>query len=229
MIRTRAIITIPLFALLVAVGLATKNLKSPQLMTAKRDRTTPFDLSKRTRPPQPPSPRVLASSASSEPKGETPEIIALKEILASKNDNDPRLDTELKSTSPEVHQQLISTYRSLPPEQRNQRGLIAFLIARDLKSDQDVEFLREVINEPACLGLKQCDTTDETEAHDQAINETTLLYPQLVILHQLESHLRQPSSLIDRGRLAELLRNAEDHQAPKIQRTAERLRRAFQL
>lgn len=119
----------------------------------------------------------------------------LKEILASKNDNDPRMDTQLIFLSPELKAAMKKEYEGMRPEARNERGTIAFLIGREIKNDQDVEFLESILMEKPCLSLSDCSksqtaATTETE-HLESTNETTANYPQLMALRQMVKTYKQ--------------------------------------
>jgi hypothetical protein len=119
----------------------------------------------------------------------------LTQILASKNDNDKRLDTEFKNLSPGTKFLLKQKYASLPAEARNERGTIVFLLGRDLASSgtvEDFKFFDEVGAEPPCQSLGDC--SKETKAgpedsHEETTIGVTLSYPQQVLLHTLQDYL----------------------------------------
>lgn len=146
-------------------------------------------------------------------------------ILKSKNDNDPRIDRELKSLSPEMHQNLQSAYDQIPIEDRNGRGLIAFLIARDLTTTADVEFLRKIYQESPCLSFQNCGVAAPPDPHIDGINQTSLNYPQLAGLYQLELKLKaQPDLLRNpemKNHVRDLLREARQFPNDSIQKRAE--------
>ena len=126
-----------------------------------------------------PSPRPLDKT----------EIIS--EILESGNDNDPRIDRELRDLDFDTRLRLREKYRSLPLERRNARGMLIFLLGRELHSVEDFAFLKEVLSEKPCLGLANCSRPDsmslshpDDDHHDSGL-ELTLAYPQLVALHSL--------------------------------------------
>ncbi len=129
-----------------------------------------------------------------------PEIRVLDEILLSKNDNDPRMDQELKNFSDPVKNALKKKYSSFKPELRNERGTIVFLIGRELSegrgSSEDIRFLKEVLLEQPCYNLADCSksaTTTPDDEHVQGINETTAMYPQLMDLRYLKIALENGS------------------------------------
>ncbi len=121
-----------------------------------------------------------------------------QEILLSKNDNDPRLDSDLKNLSPALHQALLAKYSSLPMESRSERGLIVFLVARDLQSPDDLKFLKSIYDESPCLSLANCGTRTESDPHISGIDDTSANYPQLTALFQLDQLLTtKPGILMD--------------------------------
>lgn len=156
-----------------------------------------------------------------------------EDILKKRNDNDPRLDTELKSPSPEIRKALYEKYDLIPSEARNDKGLIVFLIARDFNSPEDAQFLKKVFEEPPCLSLADCKTVGPDDAHHAGVDQTTLNYPQLAGLYQLEKRLEtHPEILKDpvqRADVVAILRQAEAYQVPKVQAKASQIRSRFQL
>ena len=122
----------------------------------------------------------------------------LNEILLAKNDNDPRLDTELRKLSPGAKDLFRTRYDSLNPELRNERGTVVYLLGRNLSSKEDVEFLRKVLEETPCRSLADCqrnpDRVAGADEHLEAANETTLAYPQIVALKSLEGYLSRPDA-----------------------------------
>ncbi|MFZ3229550.1 MAG: hypothetical protein WA160_05050 [Pseudobdellovibrio sp.] len=154
-------------------------------------------------------------------------------VLASKNDNDPRLDQDLKYLSKDLRQALFEKYNSLPSENRNDRGLIVFLISRDIQSAADATFLKSVFEEPPCLSLSDCKTIGQDDAHHSGMNQTTLNYPQLAGLYQIEKQLTaHPEILKDavqRDGILKTLQQAENFPVPAVQRKAEQIRLKFGL
>ncbi|MBK7962001.1 MAG: hypothetical protein IPK04_12860 [Bdellovibrionales bacterium] len=113
----------------------------------------------------------------------------LQEILASQNDNDPRLDKTFKGMSDDLHLILQEQYLEIPAENRNQRGLLAFLIARDLKNTEDLDFLKKIYEESPCLSLENCNSRTSSDPHLSGVDEASMNYPQLASLYQLEKQL----------------------------------------
>lgn len=72
----------------------------------------------------------------------------LGEIFVSKNDNDPRLDSDLRKLDEEAKAAFRAKYRALPPELRNERGTIVFLLGRNLTTAGDYAFMKNVLSEP---------------------------------------------------------------------------------
>ena len=135
----------------------------------------------------------VSSNEASLPQSEQRKLSILSEILTSKNDNDPRYDTELRNFSPEAKRVMVRKYADTQPEKRNERGTYVFLIGREIKDAADVAFLKSVLNEKPCLSLENCDRVPESgsgdEEHLGAINETTANYPQLVAIRALKHRI----------------------------------------
>ena len=128
------------------------------------------------------------------------QVRAFDEIIRTKNDNDPRLDTTLKNLAPETKAQLRTRYESFPRERRNARGLTVFLIGREMATNDDVAFISAVLDEAPCLSLGDCSKPPQEsgEAHegihagegDQG-GEVSLAYPQLVAVRMLVPWLKK--------------------------------------
>lgn len=155
----------------------------------------------------------------------------VEDILDSKNDNDPRLDSELKNLTPELKLALQTRYKQLPEEKRNERGLLLHLVARELNSIQDLEFIQSAYEEPPCMGLSDCRQADNFDPHMDALNQTTLDYPQKVGLYHLEKSLGERPQLLEdaafKNAAIELLKSAENFPVPSIQRQAKKIRQKF--
>ena len=119
----------------------------------------------------------------------------LEEIFNSKNDNDPRLDSDFNDLSAQTKNLMRQKYREIPPERRNERGTIVFLLGRNLSSAQDWAFLRGVVSEPPCLSLEDCskEIPSQEDAHESGI-EVTLAYPQIVSLKMAQRALSSSAS-----------------------------------
>ncbi|MBU6152971.1 MAG: hypothetical protein KGP28_01600 [Bdellovibrionales bacterium] len=140
---------------------------------------------------------AVSPAAASEPQGlsaeESRKLSILSEIIASKNDNDQRFDTELRNLSPEAKRALVRKYAEVRPEKRNELGTYVFLIGREIKDEADVAFLKSVLMEKPCLSLENCERPPEGQSGDEehlgAINETTANYPQLVAIRAIRHKL----------------------------------------
>ncbi|MBI5247411.1 MAG: hypothetical protein HY923_09530 [Elusimicrobia bacterium] len=114
-----------------------------------------------------------------------PELVQLREleeILASRNDNDPRLDRDFLGLSPDAKRLFRAKYRSTPRERLNERGTIVYLLGKNLTESADWAFILEVAAEPPCLSLADC---SKRSAEGGALgDEVTLAYPSLVALRQ---------------------------------------------
>lgn len=161
-------------------------------------------------------------------------LTVFKEILISRNDNDPRLDQVFKHNSKELKEVLQKIYQKLPMESRNERGTIAYLIARDIQTEEDVQFLEGVFKEDPCLSLEDCKTISNDDPHFSGINQTSANYPQQVVLYQLDHFdqqltanpsLRQNSNI--RNAIENLLRTAALFPVPLIREKAEKLQKKF--
>lgn len=154
--------------------------------------------------------------------------LVFESVLATKNDSDPRLDTDLKNLSSDIRKALFEKYQALPPEERNNKGLIVFLIARDIQSAQDLEFLNKVYQEGPCLSLENCKQTGSDDPHYSGMNQTTLNYPQLAGLYQIEKQLREKPEILKnpelRNGIVTALKHAENFPVPVVQQKAEQIR-----
>ncbi len=119
----------------------------------------------------------------------------LDEILATKNDNDPRMDSELRGLSPTSKRMMEDRYRSLPAEKRNERGTIAFLVGREISSADDVAFMEGILAESPCLSLGDCSreekNIDDEHLHAETGAAVSLAYPQMVALHSIEGQIEK--------------------------------------
>ncbi len=151
--------------------------------------------------------------------------LMLEQILASKNDNDPRIDTELKGLSPLFKSTLALQYAELKPERFNERGTLVFLVGREIVNPADVDFMRNVLTEKPCLSVSDCSRPPAAHAgeddHREMVNETTTRYPQLMALRALKQKWRElqkdPSGQTDLIRqIRETLEEAARSPDPRI-------------
>jgi hypothetical protein len=132
-----------------------------------------------------------AASPPSVTEQDRAQLQMLRSVLQSRNDNDPRLDSELRQLSPGARALFREEYRRVPAESRNERGTIVFLLGRNLETEEDFRFLQTVLSEPQCLSLTHCNSApprgdaDDQEHHHSSLDATTLSYPQLVALKSL--------------------------------------------
>lgn len=157
----------------------------------------------------------------------------VQDILSSKNDNDPRIDVELKTLDPLLKLVLQEKYNQLAEENRNQRGLLIYLISREIQSEQDLTFIKTVYEEPPCMSLSDCRSAGDFNPHMDSVNQVTLDYPQKVGLYQLEKSLVENAQLLSnpsfRKAAIELLQTAEKFPVPSIQKQAQKIRLKYHL
>lgn len=156
----------------------------------------------------------------------------LSEIFESKNDNDPRIDRELKVLDAMAKKAFRLKYGELQSEKRNERGTIVFLIGRNLTNQADFDFLCEVLREPPCYSLANCQgdasSVSKEDFHRESGEEVTLAYPQMVALNVLERTLEEDGVNVDRQRMAwGALQCAKDSRSGIVQKKAEELIRDF--
>lgn len=162
---------------------------------------------------------VTARSSSHE------KLAILDAVLASRDDNDSRLDTELKVLTVEEKRAFIDRYRTLPMEDRNGRGMIVFLIGRNLTSPEDFNFINGVFLEPFCRSLENCEkgpAVSDEDPHHSSGDEVTQSYPQWAALKALEKWSEHVNPLLKQNAL-DALRSAQGFDHPKIQGYARKL------
>jgi hypothetical protein len=108
----------------------------------------------------------------------------LRAILRSKNDNDPRLDSDFDGLTEEEKALFRREYAALPPELRNERGTIVYLLGRGPATPEDWDFLRAVAGEPPCLSLADCSRRPAPGLDEDPGDAVTLAYPALVAMSQ---------------------------------------------
>ncbi|MFA6583314.1 MAG: hypothetical protein WCS77_03370 [Elusimicrobiaceae bacterium] len=171
---------------------------------------------------------TAVSDGTAQPADEAGEVArklaVLDEIFLSKNDNDPRLDTEFNNISPELGNALRSKYRALPRESLNERGTIVFLLRKNM-SREDWAFLKQVAAEPPCLSLADCAKGEKlTGGHRELGLEISLSYPAMVALKQAELALTEEQSA---QAALEVIRAGKTSKAPVVADTAARLEAKF--
>ena len=179
-------------------------------------------------------PSVVSSSAESKPEVPSEKLSApvlrqmqiLDEIFASKNDNDLRMDTDLKVLSSEAKSALQKKYFILPDIQRNEKGTIVFLIGRNLNEATDYEFLKQVVSEVPCLGLNDCQkpmAADGLSGHGDNGVGLVLDYPQLTALKAIEKHPATTEAF--KNLQNEVIQSAKNSKSSKISEAAQSLDR----
>lgn len=176
-------------------------------------------------------PETKAAADLSEPEQKL--WLAFEEILKSKNDSDPRV-RELTKLGPAFRMALFEKYNALKPEDRNGRGFIVFLVSRDLQSAGDLEFLQKVYQESPCLSLQDCASSEqETDPHNAGVGQTTLIYPQLVALYQIEKQLNERPELLKdpamRAGILATLKQAEAFPVPAVHDRSVKIRNKYNL
>jgi len=164
------------------------------------------------------------------PSPDKKRLVTLEEILASKNDNDPRLDSDFRQLSPEVKRALEGRYHTTAKEKLNERGTVVFLLGREANTPADFAFLQSVTRERPCLSLLDCRKAEEVahaandahEEHDDGINERTLVYPQTVALKSMERALQSPATTaVMRQSTLKFLREMAHHDDRRISAVAQ--------
>jgi len=153
-------------------------------------------------------------------KEDANKLAVVEEILISKNDSDPRLDQVARNLSPALKAKLRERYNEMAPEDRAGRGLIVFLLGRELKTDEDIEFLADVLEEPPCLSLDDCSReapAGAVDEHAASVGDVTLVYPQLVAIKSFERALGDENL---RHRALQALEAAERSGHPYVARAA---------
>lgn len=155
-------------------------------------------------------------------------VSVLDEILRSRDDNDPRLDADFNGLSVETRRRFREKYRAIPPEGRNERGTIVYLLGKNLHAPEDWAFLREVAGEPPCLSLSDCaraPSAGEDGSEDSGA-AVTLAYPALVALKQAERVLAEgPASA--RSEARSVARAGKGSRASVVIEAAARLESRF--
>lgn len=174
---------IPLFIIVVAGFFISKKPMNNPILPADHSGESPSSNSA--------TPSTSATStAATIPAEKQTEV--LESILKSGNDNDPRLDSDLKVLSEPAKQSFGKKYESIPAEKRNEKGTIVFLLGRNLQTENDIVFMGKVLREEPCRGLKNCrEDMLQGDAHSESGIEVTLAYPQIMALKALERILSQ--------------------------------------
>lgn len=157
-----------------------------------------------------------------------------EDILKTKNDNDSRLDQDLKKTSSRFRKALYEKYTQLPPEDHSRRGLVIYLIGRDASSIEDLQFLKKVYQEPPCLSMADCKSAAvNQDPHHSSVDQTTLVYEQLSGLYLIERQISQNPNLLNdaaaRSGFIQILAQAESYPVPAVHEKARAIRIKYGL
>lgn len=168
---------------------------------------------------------ALVSTAEMSPATKA-QVQVLNEILTSKNDNDPRMDRDLKVLDKETKDAFKAQYKNLAAEKRNDRGTIVFLLGRNIESKEDITFLGEVLNEPPCKSMGDCNkseitTLDRDHEDHQTGMAVTLAYPQLVTIHSLKNYLNKNPEGPLANQAKDILAQATHSTVPEVAKAAE--------
>ncbi|HNW43842.1 MAG TPA: hypothetical protein PKI19_05005 [Elusimicrobiales bacterium] len=180
------------------------------------------------------SPAAVAGSRAAQPAAPAPNpaaeaaarLAVLEEILSSKNDNDPRLDSAFNDLSPQAKRLFIQKYRQLPAESRNERGTVVYLLGRNLKTAEDWQFMQAVVGEPPCLSLENCSRAMKAEpGHVNTGVEVTLAYPAIMALKRAERVLQAGTG--DAGQALQLISAARNSRSKAVSSMAAELEQQF--
>ncbi|MBC7369940.1 MAG: hypothetical protein H7326_00140 [Bdellovibrionaceae bacterium] len=178
------------------------------------------------------SPPLVPTVAPAKPEANlSPEtqkrMVILDELLSSRDDNDPRIDQEFKFLNGESKIALRAKYDSLPAEKRNERGLIVFLLGRNLKDAADFQFFKSVVEEPACQSLADCSQAPAAsfnrDEEDHAAGQgAALAYPQLVAIKSVQRILDKKNQFAPELVSASLdvLKSAQSSSAAEVRAAA---------
>lgn len=148
-----------------------------------------------------------STSASDESRAQE-KLKILTDILKSKNDNDPRLDTDFATLNETDKIMLRKYYSDLAVEDRNARGTVVFLLSKSIQSPADLDFFKEVLKEEPCLSLADCNSKiGEGDPHHSDTDDVSKNYPQMVALNRIENWLQ---SVVARQTSREVIRTTED-------------------
>ena len=147
----------------------------------------------------------------------------LEAILKSRNDNDPRLDADFNSLSGQEKEQFEILYRRQPPEKRNERGTIVYLLGKNLRDADDWAFLRGVVQEPPCLSLADC--SKKGTGGEGLGDDVTLAYPALVALKSAQRVLESGKDAEAVKQARSVVEAAKTSQMPAVKRLVASIQR----
>ena len=172
-----------------------------------------------------------ATDASSIQNVSSTQLHILNEILDSRDDNDPRLDRDLRILSPSSKILFKEKYHRLAAEKLNEKGTIVFLLGRNLQDKNDFTFFNDVLSEAPCYSLADCKSksrSDESDAIAENGNEVTLSYPQIVALKALDSYLTSERPVLAPAALKNI-QTAAHSENLLVRRKAQELLTKFQI
>lgn len=143
-----------------------------------------------------------------------PKLAKLEAILAARDDNDPRLDTDFEELSEATKKAFRRRYNELPLEYFNERGTLVYVLGRNMTTVSDWEFFHAVVSEPPCLSLSNC-----SKAGGVPGNEVTLAYPALVALKRAQ---REAEGGRNKEAARRVVAEALSSETPAVRRLAER-------
>jgi hypothetical protein len=150
-----------------------------------------------------------------------PAVRELEEILASHNDNDPRLDADFNALTDAEKALFRAKYREIAAERRNERGTIVHLLGKNVRGPEDWAFLREVAGEAPCLSLADC---SKPAAAGEPGDDVTLAYPSLVALKRAQQALAERTDVEEARKVVAIGRKSK---MPAVVRLSEKLDRNF--
>ncbi|MFI5345282.1 MAG: hypothetical protein ACHQ51_02795 [Elusimicrobiota bacterium] len=154
--------------------------------------------------------------------GETGKLRTLEAILGARNDNDPRLDSDFNALTNEEKMGFRRRYGEIPPERRNERGTIVYLLGKNMTAPEDWAFIRDVAGEPPCLSLANCAHPPNGEGDPG--DDVTLSYPSLVALKRAQKALEEGTSTNEARAVVETARHSK---MPAVLRLVGRIDKKF--
>jgi hypothetical protein len=158
----------------------------------------------------------------------------LAEIMGSKNDNDPRLDTDLKNLTEQDKVALKDFYSDLKLESLNERGTVVFLMGRSIQGPEDLDYMKDVLAEDPCMSLDNCTSKNVAkDTHLDSMDETTMSYPQQIALESISRYTQSRTmaelSANDKLHLIQAIQEAKRSPIYTIQRKADDLSKNLRL
>jgi hypothetical protein len=146
-------------------------------------------------------------------------VAVLNQVLADQTDNDSRVDHELSKLNQKDRLDFRDKYRSLRAESLRDRGLIVYLLGRNIETQGDLDFMKEVLNERNCLSLENCAVTDQKtlSAPEMASH---LAFPKLMAIAALKAKLEARPSNKMREAIESILQGARASMNPLIVKAA---------